>query len=59
MVGLIIAFPDLVSGGIAKKAAINTDQIRIEVPAEEPDADAPRQEEEPADAEADGDNAKK
>src|SRR5438270_1699749 len=36
MVGLIIAFPGLVSGGLAKKAAINIDQIQIEVPAEEP-----------------------
>ena len=46
MVGLIIAFPDLVSGGMAKKAAVNTDQIRIEVPAEEPDANAPLEAEE-------------
>ena len=29
---LIIAFPDLVTGGLAKKAAVNTDQIQIEVP---------------------------
>jgi len=36
MVGLIIAFPNLVSGGIAKKAAVNTDQMRIEVPAADP-----------------------
>ncbi|HVP09487.1 MAG TPA: TRAP transporter large permease subunit [Burkholderiales bacterium] len=35
MVGLIIAFPGLVSGGLAKKAAVNTDQIRIEIPADE------------------------
>ena len=41
MVGLIIAFPGLVTGGLAKKAAVNTDQIRIEIPAEEPDANAP------------------
>jgi TRAP-type mannitol/chloroaromatic compound transport system permease large subunit len=41
MVSLIIAFPDLVSGGLAKKAAVNTDQIRIEVPVELPDAGAP------------------
>ena len=40
MVGLIIAFPNLVSGGLAKKAAVNIDQIRIEVPAEEPEADS-------------------
>jgi TRAP-type mannitol/chloroaromatic compound transport system permease large subunit len=36
MVGLIIAFPGLVTGGLAKKAAVNTDQMRIEVPAETP-----------------------
>src|SRR3954453_8114623 len=41
MVGLIIAFPGLVSGGLAKKAAINTDQIQIEVPAEEPGGQGP------------------
>ena len=35
MVGLIIVFPGLVSGGLAKKAAVNTDQIRIEIPAEQ------------------------
>ncbi len=35
MVSLIIAFPGLVSGGLAKKAAVNTDQIRIEIPADE------------------------
>ena len=38
MVALIIAFPGLVTGGLAKKAAVNTDQIRIEVPAEEPES---------------------
>ena len=32
MVSLIIAFPDLVSGGISKKKDINVDQINIEVP---------------------------
>jgi len=36
MVALIITFPGLVTGGLAKKAAVNTDQIRIEIPAEEP-----------------------
>jgi tripartite ATP-independent transporter DctM subunit len=36
MVALIIAFPGLVTGGLAKKAAVNTDNIRIEIPAEEP-----------------------
>jgi len=41
MVGLIIAFPGLVSGGLTKKAAVNTDQIRIEIPAEEQGAGAP------------------
>jgi TRAP-type mannitol/chloroaromatic compound transport system permease large subunit len=41
MVSLIIAFPGLVSGGLAKKAAVNIDQIRIEIPAEEPGARAP------------------
>jgi GntP family gluconate:H+ symporter len=32
MVGLVIAFPGIVSGGLAKKAAVNVDQIQIEVP---------------------------
>src|SRR5207344_1328052 len=32
MVGLIIAFPNLVSGGLAKKGKIDTQNIRIEVP---------------------------
>jgi TRAP-type mannitol/chloroaromatic compound transport system permease large subunit len=32
MVALIIAFPDLVSGGLGKKEDINVDQINIEVP---------------------------
>ena len=41
MVALIIAFPGLVTGGLAKKAAVNTDQMRIEVPAEEPAGEAP------------------
>jgi TRAP-type mannitol/chloroaromatic compound transport system permease large subunit len=41
MVSLIIAFPGLVSGGLAKKAVVNTDQIRIEIPAEEQGAGAP------------------
>jgi hypothetical protein len=35
MVALIIAFPGLVTGGLAKKAAIDTNKIHIEVPAEE------------------------
>jgi GntP family gluconate:H+ symporter len=32
MVGLVIAFPGIVSGGLAKKAAVNIDKIQIEVP---------------------------
>jgi GntP family gluconate:H+ symporter len=32
MVGLVIAIPDLVGGGILKKAAVNIDKINIEVP---------------------------
>jgi GntP family gluconate:H+ symporter len=35
MVGLIIAFPNLVSGGLATKEKIDTRNIRIEVPLEE------------------------
>ncbi len=35
MVALIIVFPNLVTGGLAKKQAIDTNNIRIEVPAEE------------------------
>ncbi|MFL6570110.1 MAG: TRAP transporter large permease subunit [Burkholderiales bacterium] len=48
MVTLIIAFPGLVSGGLAKKAAVNTEQMQIEVPAEEPGADNTPLEGEPA-----------
>jgi len=33
MVGLIIAFPDLVSGGLAKKEKIDTRNLHIEIPA--------------------------
>ena len=47
MVALIIAFPGLVSGGLAKKAAVNTEQMQIEVPAEEPGADSTPLEGEP------------
>jgi hypothetical protein len=36
MVSLIIAFPAIVTGGIAKKQAVDTNKIQIEVPAEEP-----------------------
>jgi len=32
MVGLIIAFPGIVSGGLAKKAAVDTDKIQIQIP---------------------------
>jgi TRAP-type mannitol/chloroaromatic compound transport system permease large subunit len=32
MVGLVIAFPGIVSGGLAKKADVNVDKIQIEVP---------------------------
>jgi hypothetical protein len=39
MVALIITFPGLVTGGLAKKATVNTDQIQIEVPEETPDAE--------------------
>jgi tripartite ATP-independent transporter DctM subunit len=35
MVALIIAFPGLVTGGLAKKSAVDTTKIQIEVPAEE------------------------
>jgi TRAP-type mannitol/chloroaromatic compound transport system permease large subunit len=47
MVALIIAFPGLVSGGLAKKAAVNTDQMQIQVPAEDPGADSTPLEGEP------------
>jgi len=57
MVGLIIAFPGLVSGGLAKKAAVNTDQIRIEIPAEEKGTNTPL-EGQPADSSAPKDGAK-
>ncbi len=43
MVALIIAFPGLVSGGLAKKAAVNIDHIQIEVPTEETEAQTPLQ----------------
>jgi TRAP-type mannitol/chloroaromatic compound transport system permease large subunit len=35
MVGLIIAFPDLVSGGLGKKAPVDTSNIKIEIQAPE------------------------
>ena len=34
MVALIIALPGIVTGGLAKKETVNTDQMRIEVPVE-------------------------
>lgn len=40
MVGLIIAFPGLVTGGLAKKAAIDTNKIQIEVPAEQTESES-------------------
>ena len=43
MVALIIAFPGIVTGGLAKKAIVNTDQIRIEVPEESDSDSAPLQ----------------
>jgi GntP family gluconate:H+ symporter len=48
MVGLIIAFPDLVSGGLAKKAVVNTDDVRIEILDEEPGQESAAPEEPPA-----------
>ena len=39
MVALVIAFPGLVTGGLSKKEVINTDTMRIEVPAEAPALD--------------------
>jgi TRAP-type mannitol/chloroaromatic compound transport system permease large subunit len=41
MVALIIAFPGLVTGGLVKKEAVNTDKIQIEIPAEDPGNNAP------------------
>ena len=38
MVTLIISFPGIVTGGIAKKQAVDIRNIQIEVPAEEPEA---------------------
>ena len=38
MVALIISFPGIVTGGIAKKQAVDIRNIQIEVPAEEPEA---------------------
>jgi hypothetical protein len=55
MVALIIAFPGLVTGGLTKKAAVNTDQMRIEVPAEEPGGETPLEGESGAAPDASGD----
>jgi TRAP-type mannitol/chloroaromatic compound transport system permease large subunit len=44
MVGLVIAFPDLVGGGILKKAAVNIDKINIVVPEDATPAGAKAQE---------------
>jgi len=43
MVGLIIAFPGLVSGGLVKQKEINLDKFRIELPKSDttPDANRP------------------
>jgi len=47
MVGLIIAFPNIVSGGLATKEKVNIENIRIETPA---DASAPSDASSPAGA---------
>jgi len=49
MIALVIAYPNLVLGGLDKKADINLDDIRIEMPVD-PDAEAKEQEQ----AEAEG-----
>jgi TRAP-type mannitol/chloroaromatic compound transport system permease large subunit len=59
MVSLIIAFPGLVSGGLAKKAAVNIDQIQIEVPAEETGGQTPLEGESDSDQKDDQGDAKK
>jgi len=41
MVGLIIAFPGLVTGGLGKAKVFDTDAMRIEVPAEVPEQGEP------------------
>src|SRR4051794_10802989 len=42
MVGIVIAWPGLVTGGLDKKKVFNTDTMRIEVPAEEAQPDNTR-----------------
>jgi tripartite ATP-independent transporter DctM subunit len=54
MVSLIIAFPRLVSGGLAKKEAVDINKIQIEVPAEEPESPAPGDKSTPAQPENEG-----
>ena len=41
MVALIIAFPGIVTGGLAKKAVIDTNKIQIEVPEEQTENERP------------------
>jgi len=53
MIALVIAYPNLVLGGLDKKADINLDDIRIEMPVD-PDAEAKEQEQADAEAEAQG-----
>jgi TRAP-type mannitol/chloroaromatic compound transport system permease large subunit len=43
MVGLIIAFPGIVSGGLTKKEAVNIDQMQIQIPNADPGSEAPLQ----------------
>jgi TRAP-type mannitol/chloroaromatic compound transport system permease large subunit len=57
MVALIITFPGLVTGGLAKKAAVNIDKIQIEIPEETPGAeDAPLEGQPAAEPETTGAN---
>ncbi len=57
MVALIIAFPNIVTGGLSKKAVIDTEHMRIEVPDEVPAPDGgPTQEEEASDEKAASDD---
>jgi GntP family gluconate:H+ symporter len=43
MIGLVIAFPELVTGSLDKASAVNSEDIRIEMPVD-PDAEAKEQE---------------
>jgi len=47
MVALIIAFPGIVSGGLAKQKAQDIEKIQIEVPTDEPSLDSGKKESEP------------